>query len=241
MRSDTSDSMFFRKCDMVEALLLSVDEPQLKRSLESISNQTVPFTNLVHINGIFPQSVAYNRGVSLIKDEWFMFIGGDMCLYPNAVAHGIIKIGENGNDKVCGHIFKVYDTFIQANLGVGFYRTEVLRSFKIRDRLCNDRKLGTELKQNGWIEKKHGEALGTHFDKPDEFQVFRRFFILALKFTGRFIETTRSQLLELEKNTGDLLYGLGVKAIDFGMVNRNYPGSHNINFDRKMFEEFKES
>jgi hypothetical protein len=45
---------------------------------------------------------------------------------------------------------------------------------------------------------------------------------------------------ELYQETLNPLYLTGIGAVEFSKSRREYPGSHNIDFDRKMFEEFKE-
>ena len=64
----------------MEALIVSVDEPQLERCLESVRNQTVPFSRIVHINGVVPQHRAIRKGIRKTSDEWVMKIDGDMIL-----------------------------------------------------------------------------------------------------------------------------------------------------------------
>ncbi len=227
---------------MVEVLILSVDEPQLERSMESLRNQTIPFSNIVHINGVVPQSEAYNLGLEQIRDDWFVLMAGDVILNLDAVEIAVENINQRRDDKICAYIFKLFDTFLdEVHGGVGFALTSAHKGTAILDRLRNDRALGLELKNKGWVWIKINQILGTHFDRPDEFQVFRRFYALGRKFSGRYGERLRNRVIELGETTGDLLYSMAVKAFDFSREKGRYPGSHNLDFDRKMFEEFNES
>jgi len=46
-------------------------------------------------------------------------------------------------------------------------------------------------------------------------------------------------LNDLFIKTGNPLYQLAIKAMEFAREKGTYPGSHNIDFDRKIYEEFK--
>lgn len=225
----------------MEAFIKSVDEPQLERCLEAVKNQTVPFSKIVHINGIVPESVAHNYGINKITDEWFALINGDMILYLDAVEKGIEKINMDKDGKVYAHTFKLYDPFLQSNYGgIGFFRTEIYKSNPIRDRLNNDRNLGKKLGEQGWIVKRHGRVIGTHFDSPDEYQIFRRFYVIGLKYVNTSALKIFNTIMELLEKTGDSLYLVAMEAMKFSKGKKGtYPGSHNIDFERKMFEEFK--
>lgn len=225
----------------MEAFIKSIDEPQLERCLEAVKNQSVPFSNVIHVNGMVPESAAHNYGMSLVRDEWVALIDGDVILNPNAVEVAQHYMKKYSGERIYSYSFALLDSFLCHQIGgVSFIRSIPFKRYAITDRLCNDRYFGRKLMRKGWIFRRFlNEILGTHFAKPDEFQVFRRFFTVALKFTGQHIQHTREKLLELKESTRDPLYTVGVKAIDFGMVNKFYPGSHNIVFDRKMFEEFK--
>jgi len=226
---------------MVEALLLSVDEPQLSRCLESMHNQTVPFTNIVHINNVVPQSEAYNQGIRQLTDRWFVHTAGDVCLSLDAVEQCVKVIEDNNDEKVAGHLFSLWDSFLKLDWGgIGVFKTDVYRKFRIRNRLANDRILGKRMDRRGWTFKRHnGIYLGTHFDSPDEYQVFRRFFVAGLKYNGKRLSEMNETLENLYHKTNDLLYLTAKRAIEFAAYKHGlYPGSHNIEFEREMWEEF---
>lgn len=225
---------------MIEALLISVDEPQLERCLESIKNQTVPFSNLVHINNIQPYSSAYNEGISKLKDDWFTVINGDHILHLNAVEKITSKIKENNEPKIVGHLYCILDTFLNIEWGgIGTFKTDVVSKYRFHNRLDAERIVGRRLFKHGFIMKRHEGYLGTHFDSPDEFEVYRRFYIVGLKFKGVEVERFYQNVDSLYKSTGNNLYLIAMKAILFAGKKKEYPGSYNLDFDLKMYEKFK--
>ncbi len=229
--------------EAIEALILSVDEPQLERSIESLRSQTIPFSNIVHVNGVVPQSKAYNLGLEQIRDDWFVLMAGDVILNLDAVEIAIEYINQRKDDRICAYIFKLYDTFLsEVYGGVGFALTSAHKGVAILDRFGNDRALGLELRRKGWIGVKINKILGTHFDKPNAFQVFSRFYAMGRKFNEKYSEQLRNKIIELYEKTGDSLYALAVKAFDFSREQgMRYPGSHDRDFDKEKFEEFNEN
>lgn len=224
---------------MIEALLLSVDEPQLNRCLKSMNEQTIPFSNIVHINNVVPQSEAYNRGLSLLRDDWFVLTAGDVCLYPDAVNQCVQALETTSNDKIVGHSFLLYDSFLELNWGgISIFRRDVYQTMPIMNRLSNDRSLGRKLDSRGWMGKRHLITIGVHFDSPDEYQVFRRFYVVGLKYNGKAITDMGTNLNKILERTGNSLYKTALKAMEFASEKRTYPGSHNVEFEKKMYEEF---
>ncbi len=225
---------------MIEAMITSVDEPQLDRCLESVRNQTVPFSNVVHINGVVPIASAFNQGVKKVTDEWFMCIGGDFILYPNAVEVAKKYVDRPFHDEICGYCFGVKDTFLECKTGFCcVYRASVFKSEIFQDTIFEDRKMPWRLRNEGWRFRKPREIFATHFDNPSEFQVFGRFYFHTNKFNddNSYVRTRMSELLA---NTGNPLYQVGIDALDFAKLRHIYPGSPNLDFNKKMYEEFKE-
>ncbi len=232
----------------VEALITSVDDPQLGRCLEAVRTQIVPFSNIIHMNMVCPQCVAFNSGMSQTTEEWVMLIGGDMILYADAVER-ITKYIEKDimdiitwlpNDKVSGYYFGLYDTFLDSKIGyLGVYRGSLYRKTPLEDNIITDWQAIKRLRKAGWIDKKlfYFQA-GTHFDQPDKFQVFKRFYIHGIRFRDH--RSLRGKLAELLEKTGNPLYRLGIQAIEYAWIKKSYPGSHNYDFDKKNFEEFRE-
>lgn len=220
----------------MEALVISTGEPQLKRCLESVKNQTVPFSNIVHIADVIPQSVAFNTGLKKVTDEWVMKIDGDMVLYNNAVEKVLSCISSNGKTSI--YAFLVYDDFMGGPMiGCKVYRTEAIRRVEHPDFLKNDIWVEKKLRNMGFRMSKLGITIATHADNPDEFQIFRRFYIYGVKYgkgCGPWVNISKTF-----HNTGDKRYTLAMKALEFGIEKHQYLGSHNIEFDKKMYDEFR--
>lgn len=227
---------------MIEALVFSVGEPQLERCLESVKNQILPFSGVVHINDVSPESEAFNQGFKQITEEWVMKIDGDVILNENAVSAITSIIKEGDFERVGQYQFGLYDTFVHQIIeACCVYRVEALRSVEWRDSLDNDRAAKVRIERNGWVVRssirgENGFVVGTHFDEPNEFQIFRRFFVRGVRGNYGVLRLMK----RLYEKTKDQNFALAIKAIEYGFANPNYPGSHNINFDRKAYERFKE-
>lgn len=221
----------------MEALVISAGEPQLERCLESVKKQTVPFSNIVHIANVVPQHIAFNIGIKKITDEWVMKVDGDMVLYNNAVETTINYISNDGDASI--YAFRIYDDFLGGEMiGCKVYKTEALRLVDHPDSLKNDLWVEKKLRHKGFKMRKPQIAIATHAENPDEFQIFRRFYCLGVKYgkgCGPWSNISRKF-----NNTGDEKYAVAMKALEFGMEKREYPGSHNIEFDRKKYDEFRE-
>ena len=223
----------------IEALITSVDDPQLDRCLESVKGQTVPFWNIIHINNICPSCMAWEAGKKKLTGDWVMHIGGDMILHEDALER-IIKYMEHDNsDKISGYYFGLYDTFLDCEIGfIGVLRTSLYKDITFRNNLFCDGEVVNMLRHQGWVTPKLlSFMVGTHFDQPDEFQVFKRCYIHGLRFRDH--RSLKGRLTELFNKTGNPLYQLGIKAIGFAQAENLYPGGHNVEFEKKMFEKFK--
>ena len=224
----------------IEALITSVDDPQLDRCLEAVRTQTVPFSNIIHMNKVCPQCVSFNNGMRQTTEEWVMLIGGDMILHKDAAERITKYMEQDSNDKISGYYFGLYDTFLDCKIGyISVLRGSLYRKTPLEDNIITDWQSIRRLRKAGWIDRKlfYFQA-GTHFDFPDEFQVFKRFYIHGIRFRdGRSAIGRLSGLLE---KTGNPLYHLGIQAIEYAWSKKSYPGSHNYDFDKKNFEEFRE-
>jgi len=227
----------------MEVLLCSVEEPQLERCLKSIEEQIVPFTNIVHQANIVPYSKAHNEGLPKLKDDWCMMLAGDMILHSYAVelSSHIIENDVN-NIKTGAYLFGVYDTFLkQLWGGIGIYRSSTMKMLPFRDKNnFIDIHWGRRFEAlGGELNNCHEHTLGTHFDKPDEYQVFRRFYVVGLKYNGSKVSRIHAELGGLYNEIKYPLYLTAQKAMEFAAFkNGLYPGSHNIDFEKKMYEEF---
>jgi len=223
----------------IEAMITSVDDPQMERCLESVRNQTIPFSGIIHINNVSPLCEAFNKGMSKSTEEWVMDIGGDMVLDKDALERIIKYMGQRNGDRILGYYVGLRDTFLHSNIGyISVLKGSLFRTIVLEDTYSADRKPVRNLRRAGWATVKNLRFLvGTHFDQPDEFQVFRRCYLHGVRYPTH--KSLKPRLTELFNSTGDPLYQIGIKAIEFAKVKNFYPGGHNIEFDRKNFEEFK--
>lgn len=221
----------------IEALIISCQEPQLERCLQSVRNQTVPFSNIVHIDNVVPESEAFNKGMKMIIGEWTMKVNGDFILYPNAVE---MALGYISNDDASIYNFGLYDTFLKTPIACcNVQKSDLFEKVRYPNMLTNDSWSGRKLLRMGFKLRDlflEGIVIGTHFEDPDEFQIFRRFYTRGTK-SG--VGIWKNQLTKLYNDTKDSKYEFAIKALKFGSEKRHYPTSHNIDFDREMFEKFR--
>jgi glycosyltransferase involved in cell wall biosynthesis len=221
----------------LDALVVSAGEPQLERCLAAVRNQTVPFSNLVRRDNVIPEHLAFNGGMAEAVSDWVMKIDGDMILYENAVEE-VLKYVEDHTDMTGNFVFPLNDTFIGANIiGCNVFRRKVYTEvIQYPNLLCNDVWAGSKLRRMGYHGKRPSFVVGTHFDNPDDFQVFRRFFIRGVKDGKRFMWNLLEERLS---STMDSRYELAMRSVEFGMKIGKYPTSHNLEYDREMYEAFR--
>ena len=222
----------------IDALVISCQDPQLERCLQSVRSQTVPFSNIIHIDNVVPESEAFNRGAKLITAEWTMKINGDVILYPNAVETALGYIYKDTDD-ISIFNFGAYDAFLDTPICCFNVQKSILSSkVSYPNMLTNDSWSGKKLIRMGFKYRSlfdEGIMICTHFEDPDDFQIFRRFYARGTK---SLVRIWREKLDKLYNDTKDYKYELAIKALSFGEEKKHYPTSHNIDFDRKMFEEF---
>lgn len=224
---------------LVGALIISAGEPQLNRCLTAIEEQTVPFVHIVHVKDVVPEYAAFNSGMAQVEDTWVIKIDGDFVLYNNAVEIVVQYLENNNDDRICCCAFGLYDSFLDCIIGYCCaFRTSVYKQYPFEDKLSNDTKASYFLRKRGWIIHKNlGIVLGTHFDNPDEFQVFRRFYVQAIKYSDN--SFVQNKMWNFFKKTEDPIYLIGLGAIDFAKKKNTYIGSHNLHYDAELFNEYK--
>jgi hypothetical protein len=213
--------------------------------LEAVSNQTIPFANIVHIDGISPEYAAHNLGVMNLQSEWAYNVNGDTILLPNAVELALERLEKDKDepwaDRVYTYNFGLYDAFERRVIaGCAFFRASFSKSVPYSNKLTNDRLTRPRMEKKGYIAKhfEYGSeriVVGTHIEGYDDFQIFRRFFALANKNGW---EKTEIKLQGLCNARGGSRFRYAWEAFQFGRKMNNYRSSHNINFDREMFELF---
>jgi len=225
---------------MIGALVVSASEPQVEKCLAAVNNQTCSFSSITYMKDIIPEYKAFNEGMSLCPEEWVMKIDGDMILHKNAVEISIEYMSENNSDNVFVYSFGLFDGFLKAPIcGCAVFRRELFLKVRYPNMLSNDYYAGRKIGRMGYVRKKpyeDGLIIGTHCEDPDDFQIFRRFYTHGVKNGKRYM---LRRLNDLYSETGDVLYYLATQALLFGAEKRVYPTSHNLDFDKQTYEEFK--
>ena len=224
---------------MIDALLLSVDDPQLPEGLAAIKNQTVPFGKLIHLNNVAPENRAFNEGMQMVDAEWVMYIGGDMILDKDAVELITTYMKAHSGENISGYYFGLWDSFLECKVGyIGVLRSSIYKKVKFQNSMTDDGDVVRDLRSKGWVTQKLLDFIvGTHCHDPNDLQVFRRCYVHGVRFNGN--RSIKGRLIELLKETGNPLYQLGIDAIEFARIKKYYPGAHDVNFDKQNFEEFK--
>lgn len=226
---------------LIDAMVISALEPQLDRCLKSVNEQTVPFYNIVHVDNVAPEYLAWTQALEQTKSEWAVCVNGDMILIPNAVEICLQALKKHNDKKIFVYGFALYDTFLRRTISCcKLIRTDVYKSRPYRDQLCNDDKAILLLRRGGWIVKNfitgpERIVIGTHFEEPDDFQVFRRFYARAMKKDSKWMINELNGLRIRHKHSH---YELALQSFLFGKKEAVYPGSHNIEFDKTMYKKF---
>lgn len=228
---------------MIDACIRSVEELQVERCLEAVRNQVIPFANIIHVNGIIPESEALKELLKQAKSEWMMMIDGDMILYNNATVIAHDHIYRETDNSVVEYQFGLYDEFIKRVINsCRVSKVEVIRSARIINRMGLDINVIRHIENRGmkcmrlW-KSKPPVVIGTHFENPDDFQIFVRYYHAGILRTPLTMEI----LSTLYKSTKDSKYDFAMKALSYGLNKRykEYPGSRDVNYDKKEFEKFK--
>jgi len=169
-----------------------------------------------------------------------MKIDGDMILYKNAVEIATQYIQENNEEKIFIYNFGLLDWLLKAPIcGCSVFRRSLFLKYPYSNKLKNDYYVSRKLMRIGYVRERpymKGIIIGNHCDDPNEFQVFRRCYTQGVKWGKRYM---LRKLTEQYNKTGNELYDVAIKALWFGTNKGIYPTSHNLDFDRQMFEEFK--
>lgn len=241
----------------IAVTILSVGEPQLEACLASVEKQ--PFSHLIHVRNVHPAGPAHNLildDLGKIDCEWYLMLAGDMVLYDDAyemISDRVARAEEN----VGAYSYGLWDPFIEQNVCCAtLYRTEAYGGIRWGNTLKNDREIVTVAKRWGWKRKVlcsrkpftggvrgwtlgEGEVLGTHFDNPNELQVFGRFMAVGAKIRDdlRMAGSFRSMLVRLADKHKDELHKLAVGAFDYG-IQHPYDTSRDIERDRRAYATF---
>lgn len=229
------------------AVIMAVNEPQLERCLLSVHEQDeYCFSEIVYINNVIPEFEAHRRALERVKSDWGIWIGGDFILYPDAIQTVLNYMKSNPPDgRTSQYNFGLFDTFLHRIIGNCSVRYHpAFRLFPEEDILGNDMDVTLRLDNAGWNRFRpiaQGICLGTHFDQPDEFQIFRRFFCRGAKAKrtrgmkrGLYISRLKKRL----KIENDPEIQLAIDSFNLGLKH-GYRGSHDINYERQLYLQWK--
>lgn len=225
----------------VDVVVTSMNEPQLDRCLEALRNQTYPFYRIININGVIPFSDAYNRILDSVKTEWYVPTAGDVIYDKNALEQVMWFKDRKPGDKCCSYCMYTWDPFLEIKCGfMCLQRTSAFVPHRASNNYNLDRKTMRNIRSQGWFLRKYDRIVGTHFLDPDEYQVFHRFMILAGRDGMGSYNSCKEICTRLYERDHNPLHALALDALEFGLQKGNYPDSINDNYNRKMYEEFKE-
>jgi len=160
-------------------------------------------------------------------------------LYPNATVTAAAQIAKHGGKDIFVYKFGLFDAFLNYNICCcRVFRSEIVQKFPREDVLRDDVVADQRMEKAGFemigLAKK-GVIIGTHFDDPDEFQIFRRFFVVGVKEKKyRKGQRVLNVLKSLKDKTGDDRYRLAIDGYMQGCGGA-YPMSHNIDYDLEQY------
>ena len=227
----------------IEAVVVSIGEPQERRCLEAINSQVQPFERITHIKNVKPLFKAHNQGLAALEHEYAIFCAGDMTLYRNATVIAVAQIAKHGGEDIFVYKFALFDTFLNCTISCcRMYQSDVAQKFPRRNVLREDVEADERALKAGYKRiqlVKERVVVGTHFDEPDEFQAFRRFFVEGVKRGDhRKGQKLLMRLKELRDATDDdrkkYLYKVAIDGFMQGCGGA-YPASHNVDYDLEQY------
>jgi hypothetical protein len=232
--------------DTIPVVVLSVDEPQLERAMASIQGQR--FAPVIHVNNMAPQAKANNCANRMLAERgldrgWVLWTAGDMILYDDALDRIAAYMQAHvQSDRVVEVTFGLEDTFLErAICGCPLRRMDVYAGTTRKDVMGNDFLVRRELEKKGYVYQRpceKGFCIGTHFDAPTVFQIFRRFRARGIKARNNRAERARygQMLIDLHNKYPDQeQYRQALSAFSYGIGLEARAASHNIAQDQKEF------
>lgn len=230
----------------IECVMKSVDEPQLEKGRPAMYNQTIPFANVIHINGVCPESKAINQALDRLEYTWSLWLDGDAILYEDT--HEKIRALEK-RLRAKGYteaLFSLFDPFLGKNICCCILKkSDFLQQFRSDNVLANDASLTKKMKKVGRKSARFINKIivGTHFENPTDLQVFARFYSRGVKVARGHPNSQFRDLFSIFEHkyasTGNKQYMIAKEALTLGTKLGHYPTSHNIEFDREMYEKWK--
>jgi len=226
----------------IGAVITTIGEPQTKACIDAVKKQNPLFDEIQIIKNVSPSAEAYNKGIKEANTKWCLFLDADMVLKENIVP--LLKEQIEKKQRVLSYVFRLKDTFLRMNIkGVRLYNVKVVKKFPFQNKLGLDRICRRQAIKEGYIEidlKK--TIIGTHFDSPSDFQVYKRFLMRGVKAKKNFggawsrPDALLKRLKKLYNKTDNYQYLLAMRGIADGMtIDRDV--DYDINFGIKEYGE----
>jgi hypothetical protein len=172
----------------LDCVHITCGEAQVARGRKAIKDQLIPFDRVRYFDFKRPLCDAINEAVATSAYQWCVLVAGDIILNKDAthIIHQALELYRHKWGRALGVRIPIYDTFIERTLG----GTTVLQAyvdsfFGHRNMINDDVDTQRRARVRGYkffdIDKQSGVTIGTHFDKPDDFQIFKRFFSAGVK------------------------------------------------------------
>ena len=118
----------------ITALLLSLEEPSVERALASIARQTVPFADVVRVEGVRPFHRALNDGAARVTTEHFVQVDADMILDDDCVE----RLAECTHRDVGAVVGMLRDPLYGRVEAIKLFRTAEVTRIGFRDSISPD-------------------------------------------------------------------------------------------------------
>lgn len=153
--------------------MLSSGESTLAQALAALRQQTLELSSLHQVEGVRPFARAFNQGVSLLEEPYFVQCDADMILDDRAV-----EVLYSGMATGVGMVSALLDDPLQGAIkGVKLHRTELARRFPHREQASPETDYRARWQAEGWREVFLARAgpLGRHLPPEDGPAVAGRF------------------------------------------------------------------
>jgi len=227
----------------LQAIITSIGESQFKDCLISLQQQ--PFDGVDVIENTSPSSRAHNRAIKLIRCEYVLMADADMVFYPDSYHTITNTLKRVRGIKWYSVVFYLYDSFLKFNIkGVRVINGTVAPRYKYEDVLGIDRVVRKRAKADGYKEFEFKKiVIGTHFQDPTPFEVYRRFLMRGIKTkkmssqSWHGLKNLNNTLTALLEETKDSRYEIALSAFAEGQ-NIVHTKDYNIDFAVQEFERW---
>ncbi|MGH7801677.1 MAG: glycosyltransferase family A protein [Thermodesulfobacteriota bacterium] len=176
----------------VTALVLTIGEKTLNKSIESLKKQSLRPEDIIIVKNVVPFHKAINKGISMVKSEYFIQCDADMVLGPDCI-EVMRSFMKNKTGVAIGYLEDALLGTIQA---IKMFRTECVKNTPFPDSITTDSDRISHIRKEGYRivfarrkSRKYNhspDVLGKHC--PDYYNpsyVFRKFSLMGSKVRNR--------------------------------------------------------